>query len=317
MLGGAEDFGSVSAIALIGDTLMLVGDRFTDPHLSVVNIESGSVIARFGARGEGPTEFKGPHSILPDPAQPDLWWVYDFSAFRLTPVALAAGEWSINPSYSLAGLPASPETPIWTGPDALLVQGVFDFAFARVTLDSQSRQVANWERVQVPQPFTDQDMPMPVWKSFLNRSYVGVRPDGDRFVMAYQFVNQIEVRSSSDGELVAATRGPHEATASYRMDESGRFYWEQDNQSGYTRAYGTDDFFFLHWCGCYDMVDDYEDNMVTIHQFDWDGNFVRELVVDEPISAFAVSSAEDRLWGFLQQGIPYPGIAEWIIPPLP
>ena len=48
----------------------------------------------------------------------------------------------------------------------------------------------------------------------------------------------------------------------------------------------------------------------------WNGDFVRELTLSRPILGFAVSSAGDRLWGFLVEGLPYAGIGEWVLPPL-
>lgn len=80
-------------------------------------------------------------------------------------------------------------------------------------------------------------------------------------------------------------------------------------------GYGSEDFFYLLWCGCYDIA---EDGLAsTIHQFDWDGTFVREFAVSRALLDFAMSSTGDRLWGSLQEGIPYPGIGEWVVPPVP
>ena len=146
-----------------------------------------------------------------------------------------------------------------------------------------------------------------------NRSYVAVRPGSDRFALAYQFENWIEVRDIA-GQLLTRTRGPREAAASYRIDQDNRFHWNQDNQSGYVAAYGTEDFFFLLWCGCYDIAED--GLATTIHQFDWEGGFVRQFGVSFPLLDFVVSSTGDRVWGFLQEGIPYAGIGEWEVPPI-
>jgi len=51
---------------------------------------------------------------------------------------------------------------------------------------------------------------------------------------------------------------------------------------------------------------------MAIHQFDWEGNFIRELGIPA-VTDFAVSSTGDRMWGFMHERIP-PLIGEWILP---
>lgn len=315
ILGGPDDFGLLSAFAVVGDRYLLVGDAMGPFHLAVVAIESGKVMTRFGRSGEGPGEFEAPHSISRDPIRADTWWVYDFAGWHWTPVTMGeeAGEWTTGERYALTGLPQVPETPMWTENAGALVHGMFSgFAAVRVSFDPATWQVADWEPVESSQPFTREDIPQEPGLSFLNRSHVARQPNGGRFAIAYQSAKRIEVRNRSNGQLLTMTEAPYDVAASYRLDDAGRFHWNQNNESGYVAAYGADDFFFLLWCGC---RDDAEVRPMTIHQFRWNGDFVRELTLSRPILGFAVSSAGDRLWGFLVEGLPYPGIGEWVLPP--
>ncbi len=310
LLGGPEDFAHVLTLGVIDDTHLLVGDDQSELHLMVLDIGSGDVVSRFGGHGDGPYEFRQPFRITPDPRRADMWWVYDFMTLGWTPLLMQEepSDWTIGERYSLNGAPMAPETPMWVGEDTAMVHGMFlEFAVARVSFDSDRRHVSNWSRVDYPQPFTREDMPQQTGLMFLNRSYVAVRPSGGRFALAYQFDSWIEVRDRH-GAVVRKVRGPRESETRYRLDEDGRFHWEDDTESGYLAAYGTEGGFYLLWSGSTDGP------VSTIHQFDWSGNFVREFGLDRSLLSFAVSSTGDRLWGFLREGLPYPAIGEWILP---
>ena len=76
--------------------------------------------------------------------------MYDFANLRWTPATMEDGpaDWSIGESYSLAGLPSAPETPISTGPTEALVQGVFlDYPLVRATFNADTRQVLAWDPI--------------------------------------------------------------------------------------------------------------------------------------------------------------------------
>ena len=106
VLGGPDDFGLVFGFQVINDEYLLIGDAAADLHMLVVDIKAGDVVARFGATGEGPEEFLGPHRFFPDAARTNTWWVYDMTAWTWTPVTMAGGDassWEIGTRYSLQG----------------------------------------------------------------------------------------------------------------------------------------------------------------------------------------------------------------------
>lgn len=302
LLGGPDDFGLLFGFEVINDEYLLVGDVAADLHLIVVDIKSGEVVSRFGATGEGPKEFQGPHRIYPDLNHTETWWVYDFPSWTWTPVTMVGGDaahWEIGDRYSLQGVPLSPETPMWVGENEALIHGMFSGnAVGRAKFDKNTRHVSKWSPVEVEQPF--RDIPEP-GLSLLNRSFVATRPSGG-FAIAYQYDNWIEVRDH-DGLLVRKVDGPREVTPDYFLDDNNRFHWGEEDQNGYVGAHGIETGFYLLWCGgaeCRNMA---------IHQFDWEGNFIREFGINA-VTDFAVSSTGDRLWGFTHERIP-PQIAEW------
>lgn len=302
-LGGPDDFGLLGMMGVLDDEYLLVGDVSGNLHLAVVDIGRGRVVAQFGSHGEGPREFQGPHRIVRDLNRDDTWWVYDFPSWTWTPVTMGqdAGAWRIGERYSMEGIPPSPETPMWTGEDEALIHGMFSgFAIVRVSFD-RNRRVASWIPVEAPQPF--EDIPEPGLR-LLNRSYVAVRPSGG-FALAYQFDNQIEVWNEA-GQLVHQVTGPREVTPDYGIAEDNAFHWGEDDENGYVSAHGTDGAFYLLWCGGSECP------TMAVHQFDWEGNFIQEFGIPGVLS-FAVSSDDERMWGFMFERIP-PLIGEWTIP---
>ena len=303
LLGGPDDFGLLFGFDVINDEYLLVGDAAADLHILVVDIESGAVVTSFGATGEGPREFQGPHRISPDPTRADTWWVYDFSAWTWTPVTMVgddASNWEIGDRYSLQGVPVAPETPMWVEENEALIHGVFSgYAIVRAEFDPNTRQVSEWSPIEMEQPF--KDIPEP-GLSLLNRSFIATRPSGG-FAIAYQYDNWIEVRDRED-LLVRKIDGPREVTPDYFFDDDNRFHWGQEDQNGYVGAHGIESGFYLLWCGAAECR-----RTMAIHEFDWDGNFIQEFGIVS-VTDLAISSTGDRLWGFTHEHLP-PQIAEW------
>ncbi len=306
-LGTREDFGLVAVIATAGP-LLLVGDELTDPHISVIDIATGKVTARLGRDGEGPGEFQAPHMVAPDPEKPTVRWVFDFRNVRWTAVSLD-GSPSIVEERSLAGVPWWPETPIWTGPSEVLIQGVYyGFPFLKAKI-AETGRITSIRRFTGPQPFTEQDVSHGAGLRFANRSFMALRPSAGMFVLAYQFGNQIDVFSTT-GAIIGRTHGPYDVDARFRVADD-RFFWEEDSQYGYAEAYGTQRFFYLRWSGR--RMNEPRHETTELHQYDWEGRFLRAFELDHDVLAFAVSDDDDQLWGYVEN--PYPVIREWNIPP--
>lgn len=308
-LGTDEDFGLVTVIETAGP-LLLVGDELMDPHIAVIDIATGKVTARLGRDGEGPGEFQAPHMVAPDLQRPSVRWIFDFRNIRWTAVSLD-GSPSITEERSLAGVPWWPETPIWTGPSEVLIQGVYyGFPFLKAKI-AETGRITSIRRFTGPQPFTEQDVSHGTGLRFVNRSFMALRPSAGMFALAYQFGNQIDVFSTS-GAIIGRTRGPYEVDARFHVADD-RFFWEEDSQYGYVEAYGTERFFYLRWSGR--RMNEPRQETTEMHQYDWNGYFLRAFELDHDVLAFAVSAADDQLWGYVED--PHPVIREWNIPPLP
>lgn len=307
-LGTDADFGLVTAIAPAGP-LLLVGDELMDLHIAVIDIASGKVTSRFGRDGEGPGEFQAPHRITPDPERPTVRWVFDFRNVRWAAVSLD-GSPSIVEERSLVGVPSWPETPIWTGPSELLIHGVYyGFPFLKAKV-AETGRITSIRRFAGLQPFTEQDVSHGTGLRFVNRSFMALRPSAGLFALAYQFGNQIDV-FSTNGTIVGRTRGPYDVDARFHVG-GDRFFWEEDSQYGYVEAYGTERFFYLRWSGI--RMNEPRRETTEMHQYDWDGRFLRALELDHDVLAFAVSDDDDKLWGYVEN--PHPVIREWEMPPI-
>lgn len=276
-LGTDEDFGLVTAIAPAGP-LLVVGNELMD-------------------------------RITSDPERPTVRWVFDFRNVRWTAVSLD-GSPSIMEDRSLAGVPWWPETPIWAGPSEVLIHGVYyGFPFLKAKV-AETGRFTSIRRFTGLQPFTERDVSHGTGLRFVNRSFIALRPSAGLFALAYQFGNQIDV-FSTDGTIVGRTRGPYDVDARFRVG-GDRFFWEEDSQYGYVEAYGTERFFYLRWSGI--RMNEPRRETTEMHQYDWDGHFLRALELDHDVLAFAVSD-DDQLWGYVEN--PHPVIREWDIPPFP
>lgn len=309
-LGGLEDFAQISFIQPIDETRLLVGDELAVPHLSVVDLSTGDIEARIGKHGDGPLEFMSPGKSAPDPIDDNVWWIFDYDNIRWTAIALDKSPRVIE-QISLSRLPMWPETPIWIDDDEAFVHGIFyGFPFIKIAIDREHRRIESFRRLTGPQPFTQETIGHGTGLRMANRSFMAVRSSKDLFVLAYQFGNQIDI-FSTDGSIVTKTRGPHDVTASFRVVDD-RFYWNEDNQSGYVEAFGTQRFFYLRWSGR--RLDGPLNTTTELHQFDWHGRLLQTFKLDQAVLAFAVSSTDDRLWGYVEDL--HPLLLEWDVPPI-
>lgn len=309
-IGGLEDFAQINFIQPIDKMRLLVGDELAVPHLSVVDISTGNIEARIGKHGNGPLEFMSPGRSTRDPIDDSIWWVFDYDNIRWTAIALDNHPRIIE-QIRLSRLPMWPETPIWMDDDEALVHGIFyGFPFVKISIDRKHRRIESFRRFTGPQPFSQKTIDHGTGLRMVNRSFMAVRPSKDLFVVAYQFGNQIDI-FSTNGAIVTKTRGPHDVTASFRIVDD-RFYWNEDNQSGYVEAFGTQRFFYLRWSGR--RLDGPLNTTTELHQFDWHGRLRQTFKLDQAVLAFAVSSTDDRLWGYVEDL--HPLLLEWDVPPI-
>lgn len=299
-LGDTLSFGLITAVHPVGKYLVAV-DRFTSPHILVLDREHGELRGRFGRDGEGPGEFRDPSGIFVVDHESREFWIYDFSNGRATLVRLdPLGEAQVQRHLRLQA-DHSLETPAWVG-DGIVATGLFP-DFALLVMDKSG----------VPRRRVGSDLPHAQLASLqgglqANRSFMAVSPKRDRLALAYQFASRIDFFTPIP-ERYGMVQGPRATQLRYRA-VGNRLRWEDDNEVAYWGADATDDYVFFGFCGC--PVRNGDELPDRLHVFRWNGDFVAEIALDRPLMAFSVAPDGTRLYGAFVE--PYPGLGEWRLP---
>ena len=145
-------------------------------------------------------------------------------------------------------------------------------------------------------------------RRLLNRNFMAANPGDGRFVLAYQFRSRLDF-FTPDGERYGTISGPRATRPSFGL-RNGRFAWNDDNEMAFQGVAASRHYVYALFCGC--SIEEQRTSSV-VQVFRWNGDFVAELQLDRPVLEIAVD--EDKtLYGAAEE--PYPGIAEWALPPL-
>lgn len=304
LLGDTSQFARVAQMRVMGHHL-IVSDRRTDPHLSILDLTTGKQVGRFGRHGQGPGEFLDPSSITPRRGSDTDWWIYDFNTRRASLVSFAnparprlLREMLLNVGPSLSNVVFD---------DSLIVANGLFPDYSLLLLDTLGRPL---RRIRGTPPFDSSRGLAPVGLRLTNVNTMALAYDWKRLVLAYQFASQLSFFDLS-GRALARAVGPRTMRASFRTDpKSGRFFWSNDNESAYWAVEPADSLVYALYQGRRDFTRP-QPIPDRVHVFSWSGEFVREIVLDRPVLTLTVSRDGTRLFGFVQE--PYPQIGEWWI----
>lgn len=300
ILGDSATFGSIDGLAVAGRYLLVI-DRLADPHLAVVDLESGAVINRLLGHGEGPGESTQPLSAQVVSTDPPEAWLYDFGTRRIFLLRLTAPPREAVIDEMQLVVDQSLLDPHWFG-GRLVANGLF-IDQRLLILDRQGRAR---EEISLPQPFDAEEMPHRTGRRLMNRSYLVVSPAREQMALVYQFANRIDFLRGS-GAIVGSVQGPRRTELKYHL-ENNRFFWDDGNQVAYSAATATDRYIYALYSG--NRLRQTQDEPSRVHVFEWDGDFVGEIGFDgHRLHSIAVTSDDQTLFGGLET--PYPVVGEW------
>lgn len=303
VVGGTEDFGQITALAVAGG-LAFVVDRLSDRHLAVIDPERGTVLARAGRSGEGPGEFQQPTSIVPVRPKEPAVWVHDFGNRRVTRWRYSEGSLRLEEEVPFR-VQTSIEDPVrlrdgWVSAGLYADEAVLKF------FSPDGRVLRGTGKP----PFGREDMPLYAGLRLINRSTMAGAPSGERLAVGFYSANRIDVYKAT-GEHVVTTRGPREITARFHVADN-RFFWDTGNELAYVKIAATDDRIFALFCGCALSEEGEAKLQDTVHVFDWSGRFRAELRLDSGVMDITVDDTGRILWGVVED--PWPRIVMWHIP---
>lgn len=301
-LGDSSQYFSPMIAVPLGNELW-VSDQFTDPHLSLISLETGEITQRFGPAGNKPGQFRHPDWISPaSPERPGAW-VYDFENRRMSLLGvLDDGNIIVHNEVDLQ-INRSVEQPLWIG-SQIIGNGIFP-DHSLVVMDSHGQPVLE---IDADPPYTPETVPHTTGRSILNRTHLVANPSRTRLALVHQYKSRIDL-FNSQGARYGIIRGPRSTTPDFEIRD-GRFFEGAHNEVAYGAAAATEQYVYALFCGCGEEVPD----KMYIHVFTWDGEFVSEIATDRPLGSIAISDDDRILYGTT----PYPQafIGEWLLPQL-
>ncbi len=291
-------------IAVIGQYLVVI-DGYADSVLTVLDRGNGRTVAKLGRRGEGPGEFRGAMSI--DPVSDTEFWVYDVTLRRFTFVDLdevlsnpdAIRDRTVNFVSDVTVM-----YPVWVD-STILALGFFDDGrIKRFAADgsggSAFGEVPGGDIPEVP----------PLVRQHAYSGVMRLNRPSHLLVVVTRHASLLEIFQTS-GQPVFRGNGPFQFGPNFFVNQDGRGQAVMGSdvlmRFGYTNVTVTDDAIFAVFSGRTRQA--YESEAPAgeyVHVFDWSGNLVKVLHLDE--SVWAIAASDDGRWLYASAFLPVPRV---------
>lgn len=260
-----------------------ISDRAGDPYLHIIDLSTDSLVLSRGSTGEGPGDFGEVPQLSVRPGDQGAVWAYDARLRRLTRVTSdtapdyrvirAFGD-QVNHTWSLQ----------WQRPDRLI--GVGDMDTNRIMVADSSGLLVD----MVSNPLLGPDSVSLEARRAASSGYVMcVQPAEGAIALLYLAGGQIDLYHP-DGSHRGLARVPFPSDGDWVLDRRGRVWFGKDWYH-YTGCAGSRRFLYALFAG--HRTDGPGGPMTRaathVHVFDWQGELVRILAVDQELSAIAVS----------------------------
>ncbi len=307
-VGDSFDYWMTAALREVGKYIV-VADQRTSPHISVVDTRTWRIASRVGSHGSGAGEMLDASSISRSVNDEHAVWVFDTRLARFSSVEVdATGHARIRRQVVLpTQLPAQ---TIQTAHTATGIVASGRYGDAALYLIDTIENVTTI--VSGPLPFDSSIAKRSSTRQELNRHSFAVAPRSRRIVIAYQHTNRLDFLDST-GMHLGTVYGPREARAHYELvAPDAPFRWYDDTEFAYVDVSATDRFVYALFCGCTKQSRAFA---AFVQVFTWQGDLVREYVLDMPVYRLTVLTGDSVLlaptWN------PYPSLGVWALPALP
>jgi hypothetical protein len=301
--GDSTSFALINAVEVVGGRLV-VADQQMSKHIVVIDRESCRIEASVGGHGRGPREFLNPSWFRVESVSPARVWAYDFQNRRETLLRLDEPEASMVGDVRRLEAGQALERPIRAG-GRILSSGLF-VDYTLLQMDTLGKPLA---RLVSDPPFKERHMPVRAGRRILNRGFLDADPAGRRLAMAYQWTSRIDF-FTADGTRLGSVQGPRRTTPRYRHRDN-LFFYDKAAEMAYVSLRATDRYVYALFCGI-DAKQNVPQLGNRVHVFRWNGDFVAELQLDQPVVEFAVSGDDRTLYATTVD--PYPVVGEWRLP---
>lgn len=304
-------------VAVIGGRLVVL-DR-SAPMIHVFRLPEGERVGSFGRKGQGPGEFGAADEIQASPAAPDAFWVFDGNLSRVTRLRFdgAGPVPGVDEVVNLHGEGGLHFQAVWISDSALAATGIYPGhpQSRLLRLDREGRALGGIGTL--PQHPNGAGIPPTV----LHHAYEGrmaVRPDRSLLVFGTRHADALEFYRP-DGTLVRKVTGPTGFLPVFDTNaraEGVSMATGDDLRVGYLDLAATQDHLFALFSG--DTRGEARARTYfgkEVHVFDWSGERITTLALDERAIAIAVDPVEGRLYAVRHD--PIPNVARYRLPALP
>lgn len=275
------------------DTVLTVEDFSEEPALHFIDTKSGTQIAQFGRRGEGPGEFEDAWNMGLIPNRENAFSVYDTKLLRLTVIKVKKkGMLKLHPSilkiiklHSTKGLPYY---PIFVSDSSIVASGLY--TNNRLAFFGDKGKVYRYTGMTPPGPSN-------IPGTIKNQAYKGIlrmKSDGTKMVLACHFGDRLEFYNKS-GKLYKIVEG--KIKPEYELQNvNGNPVMGLDSKTrlGYLDIKCTNNYIFVLFSGR-KMHSGYE-VANTIRVFDWNGKLVKVMKLNENIECIAINDKKNILY---------------------
>lgn len=305
---------SPSKMVAIDGRLVLL-DR-SAPMVHVFRLEDGRRIGSFGAKGDGPGEYRNPGEVQRDPHDPGAFWIFDGGLLRMTRLRFGHAD-SLPAVDSIVNLHAGTGVffePVWLTDTTLAVAGIFPgHPDGRLLLTRGDGEFIRGIGTAPRHPGAA-NIPTTV----LQHAYEGplaVHPARSRLALATRLADRLEIYRA-DGTLAKQVVGSTGFLPKFEVNERAEgvsMATGDDLRVGYVDLESTGELIFALFSG---SARSEAGSRVyfgkEVHVFDWDGNLVSRLALGERAFTIAVDSGSGFLYATHHD--PAPRVARYRLP---
>lgn len=290
-------------ISFLADYLIVVEDKGHNA-IKVFGARDGNFYKSFGLVGHGPGEYIGAFSIDVSPFNKEFL-IYDITLSRLTLYTLDSLLTDTSYNYkkiiklnSDRGITVNVS---WLAKDNFVSSGYYrDGRLCFFNPNGQNISITG----SVPSG-RKSHVPITVHQHAY-QSYLAVRPDLRKIVLATRYADQLEIYSES-GNIESVAKGPHRFSPAYQL-ANARGYptleYTDKTRFGYIDLVATNNFIYGLYSG--ERRNKSKDSHAGqfINVFDWEGQPVYQYKLDRKLFSIALDAKNDVLYGISHDPVP-------------
>lgn len=277
------------------DNLLIISDYGDTDYFKLIDVKSDKVVKQFGRLGDGPCELK-PNSILQKVNDSTLG-VFDRQNFTYLEFPLENAD-SIFCQNETKKFDFNIQKLIKLDSEIYLGVGLYD---GRYILTNSSNY--SIDSVFIEYPFNN-DLPISFEeKAMLFQGNFTNNLDKSRIAFATRSSPVLDILSFQNNEVELIKRIQGSTLPIFTSENSGEMVGASlgdHNVWGFLSITSSDSFIYGLYSGKKTKEEYQKSNLVYV--YDWDGNIIKKIVLDQEVSDIVVDDSDDYLIGYLDDG---------------